>query len=83
MEDFYNIEKYWNFNFRELSEKSASSSAMAGLGCGSYRFSNSVNNNKAYVYVKLTESAHKALEEYLKIRVSDIYRSIYTKNYFL
>lgn len=56
---------------------------MAGLGCGSYRFSNSVNNNKAYVYVKLTESAHKALEEYLKIRVSDIYRSIYTKNYFL
>ena len=43
---------------------------MAGLGCGSYKISNNVNIKKSYCYVKLTESAHKALEEYLKQGVS-------------
>ena len=45
---------------------------MAALGCGSYRFANNSNSKKSYCIVKLTESANKALEEYVRTWVSVI-----------
>ncbi|XP_071550671.1 RNA polymerase II elongation factor ELL2 isoform X2 [Panulirus ornatus] len=41
---------------------------MAGLGCGSFGLSNNVTQNKSYIHVKLTDSAFRAIEEYLRIK---------------
>lgn len=43
---------------------------MAGLGCGRFGLSNNVTQNKSYIHVKLTDSAFRAIEEYLRIKVS-------------
>lgn len=52
------------------SEVSKGSIRMAGLGCGSFGLSNNVTQNKSYVHVKLTDSAFRAIEDYLRIKVS-------------
>merc|ERR1711970_1450341 len=45
---------------------------MAGLGCGSFGLSKNVKDNKSYIHVKLTDSAFKAIEEYIKSRDKSI-----------
>ena len=41
---------------------------MAGLQCGTFGLSKNVKENKSYVHVKLTDTALKAIEEYIKSR---------------
>nr|XP_045614848.1 RNA polymerase II elongation factor Ell-like isoform X2 [Procambarus clarkii] len=41
---------------------------MAGLGCGSFGLSNNVTQNKSYIHVKLTDSAFRAIEDYIRIK---------------
>ncbi|XP_045131756.1 RNA polymerase II elongation factor ELL-like isoform X2 [Portunus trituberculatus] len=41
---------------------------MAGLGSGSFGLANNVTQNKSYMHMKLTDSAFKSIEEYLRIK---------------
>merc|ERR1711874_546742 len=45
---------------------------MAGLGGGGFGLSKNVKDNKSYIHVKLTDSAFKAIEEYIKSRDKSI-----------
>lgn len=45
---------------------------MAGLGSGSFGLANNVTQNKSYMHMKLTDSAFKSIEEYLRIKVSTL-----------
>ena len=48
---------------------------MAGLGSGSFGLANNVTQNKSYMHMKLTDSAFKSIEEYLRIKVSTFINS--------
>lgn len=48
---------------------------MAGLGSGSFGLANNVTQNKSYMHMKLTDSAFKSIEEYLRIKVSTKFKS--------
>ena len=39
---------------------------MANLGCKTFGLSNNPKENKSYIHVKLTDSAFKAIDEYIK-----------------
>ena len=41
---------------------------MAGIQCGSFGLTTNVEGNKSYIHVKLTDSAFKAIDEYIKSR---------------
>lgn len=63
-------EHYWNLAEAMVGRRFNGSVEMAGLGSGSFGLSNNVRQNKSYVHVKLTDSAFRAIEDYLRIKVS-------------